>query len=76
MTELKTSFDGRKLCRNCWNGAHWTEKTDKRTGRKLGVKTPNCLGDPCECLCREMLKEIERVKVAEAEKAKVEYEKR
>ena len=67
--ELKTDYLGRKLCRPCWNNNHYTPKHDKRTGKPTYVKVPNCEGDPCECLCREMLKEIERVKVIEAEKA-------
>jgi len=53
---LRTNQLGQQVCEPCWNSQHYTAKTDKRTGRRIG-KTSNCEGDPCECYCRELLKE-------------------
>lgn len=44
-------YKGARLCEPCWNGEHFLYS---RRGVHRGS---NCLGEPCECQCREVLAE-------------------
>jgi hypothetical protein len=55
---LKTDFAGRKLCANCWNGAHWIWKTTP-AGKRTGARFANCLAGDCECGCIQLLAEYQ-----------------
>jgi len=53
-------FKGYRLCDPCWNGKHWHKEiitTESGMAKKTNKNISDCLGEPCECPCRELMNE-------------------
>lgn len=65
--EYQTDGRGLVLCRNCWNGAHYTKwevsnEIGKPKPKAMIVDKPagaflNCLQGACQCPCIELMNE-------------------